>query len=79
MIIQPKALNTFQKIDYSLKFIKDMKSDNTIVVNTAIYMRRTLFSYERQNFYPAYMLRTLIFQKIWTWQSWIPDFHVMDD
>ena len=35
VIIEPKALNTFQNIDYSLKLVPDMRSENTIVINSA--------------------------------------------
>lgn len=79
VIIEPKALNTFQNIDYSLKLVPDMRSENTIVINSAIYMRRTLLSCRKRNFHPAYYATDVNISRKWTWQSWIPDFHVMDD
>lgn len=79
VIIEPKALNTFQNIDYSLKLVPDMHNENTIVINSAIYMRRTLLSCQKLNFYPAYYATDVNISRKWTWQSWIPDFHVMDE
>ncbi len=79
VIIEPEALNTFQNIDYSLKLVPDMRSENTIVVNSAIYMRRTLLSCQKLDFNPAYYATDVNLSREWTWQSWIPDFHVMDE
>lgn len=79
VIIEPDALNTFQNIDYSLKLVEDMNSENTIVVNSAIYMKRTLYSCEKLNFHPAYYATDVTISRRWTWQSLIPDFHVMDE
>ena len=79
VIIEPKALNTFQNIDYTLKLVPDMRSENTIIINSAIYMRRTLLSCRKRNFHPAYYATDVNISRKWTWQSWIPDFHVMDD
>lgn len=79
VLIEPKALSTFQNIDYSLKLVPDMRSENTIVVNSAIYMRRTLLSCEKRDLHPAYYATDVNMTKRWTWQSWIPDFHVMDE
>lgn len=79
IIIETEALNTFQNINYSLKLVPDMSSGNTIVVNSAIYMRRTLLSCHKLNFHPAYYATDVNISQEWTWQSWIPDFHVMDE
>lgn len=79
VIIEPKALNTFQNIDYSLKLVPDMNSGNTIVINSAVYMRRTLQSCRQLDFHPAYYATDINTSREWTWQSWIPDFHVTDD
>lgn len=79
IIIETEALNTFQNINYSLKLVPDMCSGNTIVVNSAIYMRRTLLSCHKLNFHPAYYATDVNTSQEWTWQSWIPDFHVMDE
>lgn len=80
VIIEPYAKNTFQNIELSMKMLPDMNSGNTIVVNSAIYMRRTLQSCEQLDFYPAYYATDIITGEIMaSWEDWIPDFHVMDD
>ena len=66
VIIEPEALNTFQNIDYSLKLVPDMRSENTIVVNSAIYMRRTLLSCRKLDFYPAYYATDVNLSRKWT-------------
>lgn len=79
VIIEPNAKNTFQNIELSLKLLQDMNSENTIVVNSAIYMKRTLQSCRQLDFYPAYYATDITVDRKYSWEDWIPDFHVMDD
>lgn len=79
IIIEPNAKNTFQNIELSMKLLPDMGNENTIVINSAIYMRRTLQSCKQLNFYPAYYATDITMDREYSWTDWIPDFHVMDD
>ena len=79
VIIEPNAKNTFQNIELSLKLLQDMNSENTIVVNSAIYMKRTLQSCRQLDFYPAIYATDITVDRKYSWEDWIPDFHVMDD
>lgn len=79
VIIEPNAKNTFQNIELSMKLLPDMNSENTIVVNSAIYMKRTLQSCRQLDFYPAYYATDITVDRKYSWEDWIPDFHVMDD
>ena len=80
IIIEPLAQNTYQNIKYTLNQLSDMNSKNTLLINSAIYMKRTLQSCKQLNFHPKYYatdINTTI--HIYNWETWIPDFHVMDD
>lgn len=79
VIIEPNAKNTFQNIEFSMKLLPDMNSENTIVINSAIYMKRTLQSCRQLDFYPAYYATDITVDRKYSWEDWIPDFHVMDD
>ncbi len=79
VIIEPDAKNTFQNIKLSLQAVKDMKSDNTLLINSAIYMKRTLQSCKQLDFHPAYYSTDIDTTVHTNWETWIPDFHVTDE
>ena len=79
IIIEPTARNTFENIKYSLKLLPDMNNKNTIIINSAIYMKRTLQSCHQLGFYPAYYATDIKININNDWQNWIPDIHVMDN
>lgn len=79
VIIEPDAKNTFQNIKLSLQTVKDMDSGNTLLINSAIYMKRTLQSCKQLNFHPAYYSTDIDTTVRMNWEMWIPDFHVTDD
>ncbi len=79
IIIEPNAKNTFENIKLSLQLVEDMNSKNTIVVNSAIYMRRTLQSCHQLNFHPTYYSTDIDTTVHTNWEMWIPNFHVTDD
>ena len=79
VIIEPNAKNTFQNIEMSLILLPDMRNEKTIVINSAIYMKRTLQSCKQLDFYPAYYATDITIKREYSWTDCIPDFHVMDD
>lgn len=79
VIIEPNAKNTFQNIKLSLQAVKDMDSGNTLLINSAIYMKRTLQSCKQLNFHPAYYSTDIDTTVRMNWEMWIPDLHVTDD
>lgn len=54
ILIEPDARNTFENIKFSLKMVPDINDDNTIVINSALYMRRTIQCCSQLNFYPSF-------------------------
>lgn len=79
VIIEPNAKNTFQNIAYSLQLVPNMHSENTLLINSAMYMRRTLQSCNQLDFHPAYFATDINTTLHTNWEIWLPDLHVTDE
>ena len=79
VIIEPEAKNTFENIKLSLQLVEDMNSGNTLLINSALYMKRTLQSCDQLNFHPAYYSTDIDTTVRTNWEMWIPNFHVTDE
>lgn len=80
VIIEPDAKNTFQNFSLTLKQMKGrMKGDSTLVINSAVYMKRTVQCCEQLNFHPDFYTTDINTSPYIGWEQWVPDFHTPDD
>lgn len=80
VIIEPNAKNTFQNFSFTLRQMgRKMRGDSTLVINSAVYMKRTVQCCEQLNFHPDFYTTDINTNPHIGWEQWVPDFHAPDD
>ena len=80
VVIEPRAVNTFQNFSLTLRQMGGrLKGDSTLVINSAVYMRRTVQCCEQLDFHPDFYTTDINTSPYIGWEQWVPDFHTPDD